>query len=48
MFPGEARFFWSTTEFEGDTSQAFVVGFNLGDVDAMDKTNSYYVRCVED
>ena len=48
MFPGEARFFWSSTEFGGDTSLAFVVGFNLGDVDAMDKTNSYYVRCVED
>lgn len=38
--------YWSSTSYAFDTTDAWNVDFDDGDVDADDKTDSGYVRCV--
>ncbi len=37
---------WSSTADAGDTSNAWGLGFGIGNVGSFNKSNSYYVRCV--
>ena len=46
-FPGtHSTFYWSSSTDVGNTSFAWRVDFNDGYVPGINKSNSYYVRCV--
>ncbi len=38
--------YWSSTSYAADSTNAWNVNFNNGNVNANNKTNSNYVRCV--
>ncbi|MBU0999107.1 DUF1566 domain-containing protein [Patescibacteria group bacterium] len=38
--------YWSSTTYANNTTNAWNVNFNNGNVNNNDKANSYYVRCV--
>jgi len=40
--------YWTATNYIGDFSQAWVIGFIEGDENTKPKTDSYYIRCVRD
>ncbi|MDI7270079.1 MAG: DUF1566 domain-containing protein [Myxococcota bacterium] len=37
---------WSSSSYSGSSSYAWHVNFSSGNVSNLDKTNSYYVRCI--
>ncbi len=46
-FPGMPRqYFWSSSSFVSNTSRAWTVNFNYGNVADYNKTDTYYARCV--
>ncbi|MEO1927704.1 MAG: DUF1566 domain-containing protein [Nautiliaceae bacterium] len=44
----DTDWYWTATNYIGDFSQAWVVGFIKGDENIKPKTDSYYIRCVRD
>jgi len=40
------KYYWSSTSISGNTNNAWVVGFNYGDVSNGNKDNNNYLRCV--
>ena len=44
--PGELKGYWTSTDYENDTSQAWTVDFTTGGIWGYGKTNKSYARCV--
>ena len=46
MFPSYTNWYWSSSSYADDVSYAWFVYFTYGNVYSIDKSDSYYARCV--